>query len=314
MGALDNSFGALLIGVIVASMLYGCTCIQTWYYYTYYPSDRWYIKLLVAGVLVSDSLHQIAISHAIYTYLVTDFGLFQELGHIVWSLAIQVFFNVWCHCSCLVNDTYQEFTTLFVQCFMVMRIYMLSEKNWLATGLAMTMVIVQFLMVFVYGVKAVHFDTFEQALSLKALSMTINVTTAAGDLFISLVLCYFLHGLRSGFRKSNTLINKLITFSISTGLLTSLCAIASLICISAWPHTFIYMTFYFCIGRLYYNTLLTTLNARKGLRDESQNDDISFCQLSQRMTNQSKLGTSHGQQYSESGDTKDPEVRAGSTA
>ncbi|KAF8558815.1 hypothetical protein OG21DRAFT_984905 [Imleria badia] len=312
MGALDNTFGALLIGVIIASVLYGCTCIQTWYYYTQYPSDQWYIKLLVAGVLISDSLHQIAISHAIYTYLVTDFGLFQELGNMVWSLAIQVFFN--------------GFTTLLVQCFMATRIYRLSKKNWLATGLAMIMVIAQFLTAFVYGVKIVHLDTIAEVLSLKVLSTLINATAAAGDLLIAVVLFYLLQGSRTGFRKSDALINKLIIFTISTGLLTSLCAIATLICISALPHTFIYVIFYFCIGRLYCNTLLTTLNARKKLRSESQNGDISLCQGTQRMMNTSKLATSSRRlpnnisikvnttheyaqdEYSESGDTKDPEV------
>ena len=43
---------------------------------------------------------------------------------------------------------------------------------------------------------------------------------------------------------------------------------------------------------VYCNTVLTTLNARKELRGESQDDEISLGQGTQRMTNHSKLGTS----------------------
>jgi hypothetical protein len=62
------------------------------------------------------------------------------------------------------------------------------------------------------------------------------------------------------------MINKLILFSINTGLLTSICAVMSLISvrtklrlvwcgasdlaqITVWDGTFIYIAFYFCLGR-----------------------------------------------------------------
>jgi hypothetical protein len=112
--------GAYLIGVVIASVLYGCTCVLTWYYYTHYPSDRWYIKLLVASIFVSDTGHQVLITHLVYTYLVTYFGDWAELNNVV-SLVIEVFFN--------------GFTAFVVQSFLAMRVYRLSNKNVLVTGL-----------------------------------------------------------------------------------------------------------------------------------------------------------------------------------
>jgi len=62
------------------------------------------------------------------------------------------------------------------------------------------------------------------------------------------------------------MINKLIIFTMNTGLLTSLCAVASLVSILAAPNTYIYIGFFFCMSRLYSNTLVATLNARKSIR------------------------------------------------
>jgi len=93
-------------------------------------------------------------------------------------------------------------------------------------------------------------------------------------------------------------INKLIMFSISTGFLTSLDAIAAIVSITLWPHMFACVAFYFCIGRLYCNTLLVTLNARKGLRGgESHRGDISLSTGTQQKTNHSFLGTTSKVSY-----------------
>jgi len=277
---LDNTFGAFLIGVVVSATLYGVTCIQTWYYYSRYPSDPWYIKLLVAGALVSDTCHQALITHTVYTYLVTDFGDLSALGEIVWSLIVEVFFN--------------GFTALIVQSFLAMRVYRLSNKSWLATGLVMSLVIGEFVLIVVYSIQALSFQTFTQLATLKALSMSVNAVAAAGDVLIAMLLCTLLQKSRTGFRRSDTMINKLIAFSINTGLLTSICAVASLISIAAWPNTFIYIAFYFCLGRLYCNSLLATLNARKSLRGDSRSrsDEMTLSlQGVQQKTNQSMIGT-----------------------
>ncbi|KAI9574511.1 hypothetical protein HD554DRAFT_2165994 [Boletus coccyginus] len=289
---LDDTFGALFVGVIVAATLYGVTCVQTWFYYTHYPSDPWYIKLLVFSILVSDTGHQALITHTIYTYLVTDFGVYEALGKIVWSLIVGDFpfpIVIFTRYIIQIEIFFNAFTTLVVQCFLTMRIYMLSNKNWIATGSAIIFIIAQLFVIFAYAAKAVHFETFQQLSTLKALSVSVNATSSAGDLLIALILCYLLQKSRTGFRKSDMTINKLIVFSINTGLLTSICALASLFCTVVWPTKFIYIAFYFNLGRLYCNSLLATLNARKRLRSESHIEDISLAQGgTQRMT---KLGT-----------------------
>ncbi|KAF8903244.1 hypothetical protein CPB85DRAFT_1226543, partial [Mucidula mucida] len=138
--------------------------------------------------------------------------------------------------------------------------------------------------------------TFEELGELKALSITVNALAACGDITITTALVCLLAQSRPRFANSRRMIKMLIIYSINTGLITTLCAIASLVSILAWGHTFIYITFFFCIGRLYSNSLLATLNARKrirasgeGVNTTSDNQGMGFSLKD--ISSQSKPGT-----------------------
>jgi len=259
---LDNTFGALLIGVIVAGALWGVTCSQTFLYYRTYPEDALHLKVLVGAVWALDTAHQALITHTAYTYLVTHFSQLPFLGQMVNSLVIEVFFN--------------GFVTLLVQAFFARRVWVLSKKNWFLTGLVSAFILAEFVAVMIYAIKGVRFTTLAQLGGLKALSLSVNALAAAGDVIIAAILCWMLQTSRTGFKSSDTMITKLIAFTINTGLLTSVCAIASLITISALPNAFVYILFYFAIGRLYCNSLLATLNARKAIRSASGIEEFSM--------------------------------------
>lgn len=306
MGTADNTFGAFLIGVVVSAALYGVTCLQTWYYFSRYFSDPWYTKLLVGAVFVSDTTHQALITHTVYTYLVTDFGNASDLEKLVWSLSVEVLFN--------------GFTGFMVQSFLAKRVYHLSNKNMIITASVMSLVIAEFVIVIIYVAKAVGLTTFAQVPQIRSLSMSINAIAAAGDILIAVLLCTLLQRSRTGFRRSDTMIKKLMLFTINTGLLTSVCAMMSFISIAVWPDTYIYIAFYFCVGRLYCNSLLATLNARKGVRRDSCDEHLSISLHKARRPIDSPIGSSQmempndlsikidtTQEYTEDEDLKRPQ-------
>ncbi|KIM83937.1 hypothetical protein PILCRDRAFT_818965 [Piloderma croceum F 1598] len=258
---IDDTMGAAFIGVVVAASLWGVSCVQVWYYYTMYPKDAWYLKLLVAAVLIFDTIHQMLITHTLYTYLVSNFDNPLELGNLVWSLLVEVLFN-----GC---------TALLVQCFLTFRVWKLSNKSYILTGAVFLLVLAEFVSVVVYVIKSLKMTTFAELTKLKDLSMAVNALAAAGDVLIAVVLCYMLQKSRTSFKRSDTMISKLIIFTINTGLMTSICAVASLISIIAAPTTFIYITFYFTLGRFYSNSLMATLNARKAIRNAGEDESMS---------------------------------------
>lgn len=251
---LDNTFGAAFIGVVVAGCLYGVSCVQAWYYFTH-QSDRWHLKLLVTAAMMFDTIHQGLIIHTVYKYVISNWGNMAILGELVPTLLIEVLFN--------------GLTAFLVQSFLAYRAWHLSNRNIYITGLIGILVLGEFVCILVYTAISLQYKTFAQLTQLKTLSITVNVLAAAGDVLIAGTLCTLLHFSRTGFHRTDTIINKLIIFSVNTGLLTSLCAVASLVSILAAGQTFIYIAFFFCMGRLYTNSLLATLNARKSIRQAS---------------------------------------------
>ncbi|KAJ3723379.1 hypothetical protein C8R42DRAFT_666072 [Lentinula raphanica] len=154
----------------------------------------------------------------------------------------------------------------------------MSNQNKPLTLLIVLFVLGEFACSVAFTISSLKLVTWEDLTQLKSLSMTVNVLGAVADVLIAAGLFYFLHRSRTGFKKSDTMISKLIMFTVSTGLLTSICAVASLLSILIWGKTLIYVAFYFSLGRLYSNSLLATLNARKSIRglDDDDGANVSF--------------------------------------
>ncbi|KAF8702324.1 hypothetical protein AX14_014438 [Amanita brunnescens Koide BX004] len=106
-------------------------------------------------------------------------------------------------------------------------------------------------------------STYAQVIVIAPLTMAIHATSAVIDVVLSFALVALLHWSLTGLNKSESMITRMAnTFHCE---LTSFCAIAALAGIAASPMTRIYVAFYFCLGRLYTNSLLAVLNSRRTL-------------------------------------------------
>ncbi|KJA21983.1 hypothetical protein HYPSUDRAFT_139786, partial [Hypholoma sublateritium FD-334 SS-4] len=223
---------------------------QAWYYFCH-QKDKWPVKSMVAAVLVFDTIHQCLIVHTVYVYVITNWGnpVYLERILYLFSTKVEVLFN--------------GLTALVVQSFLAIRLWRFSGRKSLVAGFIGALVLGEFGL---YNSFVLHMTTFVELAKLKYLSILVNALAAAGDLTIAAGLCINLHLSRTGLSRSNAMINMLILFSVNTGALTCLCAVASLISIVCAGDTFLYISFFFCIGRLYTNSLLATLNGRKMIR------------------------------------------------
>ncbi|KLO12346.1 hypothetical protein SCHPADRAFT_905150 [Schizopora paradoxa] len=259
--ALDNTMGALYVGVLLAMGLWGVSSLQMYYYFNRYSKDDYRLKLLVVLVWLLDTAHQALISHTAYSYLITNYANPVYLGHIVRSLVVMVQFSA--------------FICLAVQLFLVQRVWALSHRNIPVTVILLLLVTGEFISTTLYFARAIQFELFSELPEIFNISRSINILGAASDVAIALTLIFLLQRSRTGFSRSETIITKLVIFTINTGLLTSGCAVMSLITITVFPNNFIYITFFVLISKLYTNTLFATLNARKstrgGLPDDTEN-------------------------------------------
>ncbi|KAH7874977.1 uncharacterized protein C8R40DRAFT_1106528 [Lentinula edodes] len=100
-------------------------------------------------------------------------------------------------------------------------------------------------------------------------------TTAACDILIAVILCMLLHKARSGFQRSDKIIDKLILYTINRGILTSLCALLNLIFFVAIPNTFIFLIPLDISSQLYVISVAAMLLSRKSIRRNNVSDHIS---------------------------------------
>ncbi|KAI0026728.1 hypothetical protein K488DRAFT_91984 [Vararia minispora EC-137] len=249
-----NTVGALVVGWGVSSIAFGMICLQVWTYYSKYPSDALVHKLLVAVIGVSEIVHQVAIGHACWHYTVTDNGkgllIFSEKS--IWSLATVVVLGA--------------FIGTVVKIYFGLRTYKLSKGNYLVSALIVRlphkMHRTELIIFGIYSIKSQSMYMAQLA-DLKNLGSVALGLGAATDIVTALALSYYLHTMRTGYRRSDTLINRLILFSVNTGALTSACSLSVLIVYQVMPSNFVFISLYFLLCKLYSNSCLATFNSRR---------------------------------------------------
>ncbi|THH16868.1 hypothetical protein EW146_g3848 [Bondarzewia mesenterica] len=272
--SLDLSFGALLIGALIAFFVYGVTCSQVWRFYTNYPKDSTSVKALVALIWVLDTLHRIFTSHCLWFYLVSKGGSNPAaLLSANWSLVARVIPS--------------EVAVTLVECFFVVRVWIFSGRksiSWLLLvpvllSLGMKLMFVhplsklinnfpRFDSIWCYIVKAFKYPLFADALKEQWLVVVFCATRASADVLISCVLCLMLYRAgRTSYHFSSTgIISTLIKYSLTTGILASTFALVVLIVYIVMPLNMVYIAVYEVYGTLFFSAMLTSLNSRRALQ------------------------------------------------
>ncbi|KAF8308149.1 hypothetical protein DL93DRAFT_2087288 [Clavulina sp. PMI_390] len=141
-----------------------------------------------------------------------------------------------------------------------MRVKRLLGKQWLAIVIWISAVIQ---MLCVTGVAAgdsivTSFLAFQQFKPVRVVVIIWMVLAPVTDLFIAGLLVYFLRKSRTGFRKTDSMLNRLALLVIQTGAITALGAMLGLL---LFPD-FIHLLFIFTLPSSYGVCLLASLNAR----------------------------------------------------
>ncbi|KAJ6562253.1 hypothetical protein B0H19DRAFT_1375400 [Mycena capillaripes] len=261
--SLDNTMGSMLLGVIVSAILYGISLLQCLFYFTRYGRDPLYLKALVASTVFLDTVHLVLVIHTVYHYLITNYYKNDTLQVMIWSVSLEALPT--------------GITAGLVQSFYAHRIWRMSHHSVVLTGLVLLLIVATSgACGTAWVVLALQAGTYERLLRISPLTISINALSTAADVIITATLCFMLQQTRPASLETETMVNRLILFTINTGLLTSLCAIASLISLIISPKTLVYASFYFCIGRLYSNALLASLNARSVIRGRINDVDSNF--------------------------------------
>ncbi|KAK0222728.1 hypothetical protein EDD85DRAFT_860887 [Armillaria nabsnona] len=240
--------GPALVGNFLACILYGIMLLQCFGFFTHFSKDRMWLKCYVGLLLLVDTLSTIFAMWWIYNLLVNNFANLNAFANADWLLAA--------------DPALVGITGTCCQLFFAWRIKVLTGKWWL-TGIVTALSIISGLAAIGSGiavswvVKLAEFDKFQ---SVGCLWLA---TTAAVDILITAIMTVNLNQRRTGFRATDKLLNKIVRATVANGLMTTLFAVVELSFYVGKPQTGLHIGFSFVLPKLYCNSVLSSLNARK---------------------------------------------------
>jgi len=251
--ALEGLTGPFVVGTAVSTFLFGVTMAQVYTYFVNFKTDRPIYRYSVIALFILDVLHTAFSQFTLWEWFVAHYG---DPGSVIkspWSFAMS---PVMCGLAAFV-----------VQIFYAHRVYLLSNQRivipsliafgalfqlvWAAGATAKVFIIQYFagFQVWTYGVACWLGGA------------------AATDLLITSSLVWILLNSKRGIRKTNNIIDRLISLTIETNGLTFTVAVLDLILFSVFKDA-AHVGPHLCLVKLYINSFLVTLNSREKLAEE----------------------------------------------
>ncbi|KAF5319268.1 hypothetical protein D9619_008303 [Psilocybe cf. subviscida] len=162
-----------------------------------------------------------------------------------------------------------SFTEVAVRLYFSYRVWIMSQRNWYITIFLVFLALAHFSV----GVATWSISFQETAVQghiavLNGLGDTALVSAVVADWCISLSLIYFLKRSQSGMANTDSIINRIVFYTVNMGLITS-CTDITVLVLSLWdpPQPNLYsISLFQIVGNLYANSLLASLNSRISLR------------------------------------------------
>ncbi|KAI0373514.1 hypothetical protein BV20DRAFT_1049916 [Pilatotrama ljubarskyi] len=266
---LKTSLGALILGGMVCTGLTGIVAMQTVLYFRLFSRDQFSTKLKVAVVSVLDLLHSAMIAAANYMYFVSNFGDAEITDRVFWAVGISIALTA--------------ILTVLVHLFFALRLFKLSKGNyWITVPIAFLAIArvannaAHAVAAFVTTVELIRLGSFYEFGQHFRWVFTLGlVLSSVVDFLITGGLCYYLRRNRTGTGRFDHILDSVTLYTVENGLLTSVTTLVSLIFWLVKPHVLIYLGLHFAISKLYANSFLASMNARKILRAQSQSQSGS---------------------------------------
>ncbi|EAU80631.2 hypothetical protein CC1G_10198 [Coprinopsis cinerea okayama7 len=253
---LYSTVGAVSIGSQVSMFLFGIASLQTYMYYQRFRDDKWYLRLTVAALWVLQLGHSVCVVGEVYKATVVDWGDRTALSRLP---------------SPFLKSAIAAAATItwIAHTFYAWRAWCLLPGLWRYLGpFAVLVTTLRFAGSTVVAVK--YFQSRSHFEAMAAWGWLVKTIIAAGaviDLMLAVAMVYFLHLQRRRIlKRSMRFITRLMHYTIGTGLLTSMAAIAFVIGMSIEKRTTYWVAIFTCHAKLYSNSVLASLNSREALR------------------------------------------------
>lgn len=255
---MPNLAGAYVLAAVFASILFGVMCVQLYLYHTAFSQKdpRW-LQGLVWVIFAIELAFQIIGTEFAWSALGAGWGNpTRLLVHPPAAVSAPLLTGI---------------VTLLVQGFYTWRIVVLGERWDRVQAAVIVMLSIGQLVMTAYLVALIYQQgtscTVVVLSHIKKIITSWLILAATGDIMISISLFLLLRRASKLTTNSDTatILQKVMTYTVETGLLTSFCAIADLVVFLVLPHTNWHIVIFFSLSKIYFNTLLATLNSRMTL-------------------------------------------------
>ncbi|KAI9440975.1 hypothetical protein H4582DRAFT_1511481 [Lactarius indigo] len=249
----DDTLGALFVGTVLSSIIYGVTWVQVYSYYNSHCSrDRWPLKSFVAFLMLVDTANLVFNIYTTYHIGITNFGDYQSLAFKTWSRPATAL-------SAIVLE-------VSVQHFYAYRIYRLRGGSPYLPAAISVVALTEFGIGIVYTVKALK-HIHEPGNHFLELFITILSCKVLCDVLITVGMVYTFLSNRTQVRKTNNVLNLLAIYSINCGMLHLAFTISCVTLLAKYQDALIYAPCLFIAFRLSLCAFMSILNSRDNLRE-----------------------------------------------
>ncbi|KAF9031233.1 hypothetical protein BDZ89DRAFT_984848, partial [Hymenopellis radicata] len=254
MGLYDDPLGSVLIGSWISSMLFMLIILKTITYYSSLKSDSLRLKIFVAFAVTVDTVSLCGDYADVYLYTVSHWGDQVFLRSQYWPFAVYL--------------TTTGITALLSQSFLVSRYYSLTKK-WLVAVFLSLCILFSFGGSVAVVIILTRFNAYSQRFMVKTPAILWLTTTAVTDILIASLLIWQLHHMKTSFKTTEHLIQRLMRTSMQTGTTTSVIALCALISYLVNNTSNVGTGLCFILGRIYILTLLFNLTLRNPKKERT---------------------------------------------
>ncbi|KAF8347246.1 hypothetical protein F5887DRAFT_50779 [Amanita rubescens] len=247
------NMGAMYLGAMGTGILYGCVNVQTYLYLKNYPDD-WVLRRRSVMILwFMDTLHMALTIFEVWHYLIESIGDYPALFNMTWSYKLQILIGI------LLIGT--------IQIGYAVRLWKLSSNFTRIWAWALTFILlIGYSAVTTFIVKMYSVSTFWEFIQLRWEILLSFTMSTLNDFVLSAGICHVLSLQQTTFAQTKSRIWIIMCYAVISGMLTSICSLASLITAAAMPHSLIFQSIEFLLPNLYMNSYLALLNSRQSGR------------------------------------------------
>ncbi|PPQ82902.1 hypothetical protein CVT26_007539 [Gymnopilus dilepis] len=244
--SLDDTLGAVLVGALISTTLFGVVLMQAYTYYTQFPNDKTTFKTLNFS-RVCELGQSSFICYYMHTVLVSKYGNPAAVVDLPTPLSVAVAFN--------------GVIEPLVQGFFAYRVFVVTKRIWIP-GACLGLSTLRGALIFTAAAVALRSQTLiEFKTRYNWLVTTLLCLGTALDLVVALTLMY--HRTPSQ--------RKVVYLTLPSGVLTAVTEVVMLISFFALGHTYVWVAIYSFLSKIFSISFLASLNGRTVIHD-----DIAF--------------------------------------